>query len=397
MEKSEWSDRELEELLRQMPKIQDHRDPRDIYQNLSLKKHKTKTWLLPALAAAAALFLFFIIVPKLMDRTNSSVDSADEQKSTVNKEMNIAQKNSTIALKKEEASEEDRTNSGKSQAELMSTERIKTAIYDDEVGNGTVLTYWIPDQQARILIPISTLIPDSKGQSWITLFQETMANLKEEEWGLTDYYPLNVTMKIDEDNQTILVNVPENHPYGQGSTNEVNFKNVITNDIASNSRSSKKIKLTTNGEPGIDFGNYGRLENLDVVSQENHAFFLYYPKGSEIPLLTPSIETYDDISTALEAMKTDPSEFGLQSSLGHLLPINNVSITEKTLNVSFKGNTSMQDNQLVLTSFEALLLTAKQFGLEKVVVKDAPLTSIGEFDLSKEIKVPIAPNFRNIQ
>jgi hypothetical protein len=390
VKKSEWSDRELEELLRQMPKIQDHRDPHDIYQNLSLKKRKTKPWLLPGLAAVAALLLFFILVPKL-DSSNPSVERADEQKSTVNKEMDLAQKDSTIALKKE-----DKTFAGKSQAELMRTESTKTAIYDEEVGNGTVLTYWIPDQQAQILIPISTLIPDSKGQSWLMLFQETMGKLKEEEWGLTNYYPLNVTMKLDKDNQTILVNVPKNHHYGQGSTNEVNFKNVITNDIASNS-SSKKIKLTTNGEPGIDFGNYGRLEYLDVVSLEKHAYFFYYPEGSKIPLLTPSIETYNDIPTALEAMKTDPSEFGLQSSLVHLLPISNVSVTDKTLNVSFKGNTSMQDNQLVLTSFEALLLTAKQFGLENVIVKDAPLTNIGEFDLSKEINVPIAPNFRNIQ
>ncbi len=54
MKRSEWSDNELEELLRQMPKVKDHRDPRDIYQNISLKKRKTKSWLLPGMAAAAA-------------------------------------------------------------------------------------------------------------------------------------------------------------------------------------------------------------------------------------------------------------------------------------------------------------------------------------------------------
>lgn len=80
MKKSEWSDREIEELLMQMPKIQDHRDPRDIYQNLSLKKRKTKSWLLPGLAAAAAVLLFFILVPKLMNGSNFSHDQAQEEK-----------------------------------------------------------------------------------------------------------------------------------------------------------------------------------------------------------------------------------------------------------------------------------------------------------------------------
>ena len=35
------------------------------------------------------------------------------------------------------------------------TESIKRLLYDDEVGNGTVLTYWIPDSQAQILVPVS--------------------------------------------------------------------------------------------------------------------------------------------------------------------------------------------------------------------------------------------------
>ncbi|MDV2887869.1 negative regulator of sigma-X activity, partial [Alkalihalophilus pseudofirmus] len=61
MKKSEWSDREIVRLLRQMPIIQDHRNPRDIYDNLSLKKRKMFSWVLPSIATAAALFLFLIL------------------------------------------------------------------------------------------------------------------------------------------------------------------------------------------------------------------------------------------------------------------------------------------------------------------------------------------------
>ncbi|WML30829.1 hypothetical protein RCG24_02660 [Neobacillus sp. OS1-32] len=67
MKKSEWSDREIEELLRKMPKIQDYRDPRDIYQNLSFKRRKSPSWVLPSIAAAAALFLVLVLGPKLFD------------------------------------------------------------------------------------------------------------------------------------------------------------------------------------------------------------------------------------------------------------------------------------------------------------------------------------------
>ena len=396
MRKSEWSDRELEELLRQMPKVQDHRNPRDIYQNLSIKRQKTRPWLLPGLAAAAALLLFFILVPKFMNETHFSFNNAQQEKSNATKEMKGVVKNNPIAVKKV-GTPQDEGSSGTAKADKYqsNSECIKTAVYEDQVGNGTVLTYWIPDPQALILIPVSMIVPESKNQSWLTVFNENMNNLKEEEWGLTDLYPLNLTMKLDQDNQNIIVDVPKNQSYGQGGTNETSFMAVINKDVSSNS-DSKKIEFTTNGQTGIDLGNFGHIEEVEVIPEKNHAFFFYYADGSELPLLTPSTETYKDINAALEAMKSDQPNAGLKGSLQPLAPINEVTLKDKTLMVSFKDNSSLEDNQLTLSSFEALLLTAKEFGAEKVLVKDTQITHLGSFDLSKEIKVPLAPNLRNI-
>ena len=395
MKKSEWSDRELEELLMQMPKIKDHRNPRDIYQNLSLKRRKTKTWLLPSLATAAALLLFFILVPKLMDGANSSSDKQAEITS-FNKETKDAdqKKNSTFALNKGESSSKEKALSGTPKNKVMTTSTVKTAIYADDVGNGKVLTYWIPDPQGQILIPVSTVVAKSDNESWLTLYNENMANLKEEEWGLTDFYPLNVTMSVNSDHTTIQVDAPLNHQYGQGSTNETNFINVINKDISSNS-DIKKVKFSTNGEPGIELGNFGNKQEIDINAVKNHGYFFYYPTGSDVPFLTPSTTIYTDINKALDAMKTDQTELGLTGSLSPLLPISDVSIADKTLVLSFKGNTTLQNNQMTVSAFEALLLTAKDFGLEKVVVKDSPILQLGPFDLTKENQVPVAPNLRS--
>ncbi|MEH7545692.1 hypothetical protein [Neobacillus vireti] len=389
MKKSEWSDRELEELLRQMPSIHDHRDPRDIYQNISLKRKKPRPWLLPGFAATAALLLFFILVPKFLGGINFSHESAEEKSSSSG---NTTAQQDSSALKKENPSSNE-TESPK-QAELLKTENVKTAIYEDEVGNGTVLTYWIPDAQAQILIPVSIIVNQSGGQSWLTKYTDLMANLQEEEWGLSNFYPLNATMKLDKNGNTVIVDVPPDHQYGLGSTTETNFINIIQKDISTNS-DSKKIKFTTNGRPGIELGNFGRMEEIDVTAQNKHAYFLYFPEGSKLPFLTPSMETYHDIYSAFEAMKTDQL-MGLKSSLLSLPPINIVSISNKIMYLSFDGSYSLQDNQQSIVSFEAVLLTAKEFGIEKVIIKDPPLTNLGTFDLTKAIKVPIAPNLRNI-
>ena len=391
VKKSEWSDKQLEELLRQMPKIQDDRNPRDIYRNLPIRKTKPKQWLVPGLATVAALLIFFILIPKLMVGPQYSEDNASQEKSSVERDIQTADKNSTIALKKDDTSSKARTFTGADK-----TQTLKTAIYDEEVGKGKVLTYWIPDPQIQILVPVSTIINDSNERTWLELFNKNMVNLKEEEWGLSEFYPLNATLKLDNKNKAIIVDLPLNHQYGQGSATETNFINVLQRDISSNS-DLKKIRFSTNGEPGIELGNYGHQEEVSIQQQKNHAFFFYYPEGNEIPFLVPSIEKYKDIKMAVEDMKKDQPALGLKSSLLPALPIDEVSIKEKTLIVSMKENTNIQDDQPTINAYESLLLTAKEFGLEKVFITNSPIKNIGPFDLSKENKVPLAPNQRTLQ
>lgn len=380
MKRSELSDKEIVELLRQMPKIEDHRHPRDIYQNLPKKKRKTLPWLLPGLAAAAALFLFFILVPILMDGNQFSFDKSTEEKT------------SEIAMQKDAGANKDNGFAGTEKIQLMNESGGKTAVYEDEAGGGMVLTYWIPDRNAQILVPVSTVVQDTQGKDWLTLFNEKMASLKEAEWGLQDYYPLNATITMDEKTAALNVNVPADHRYGMGSTGEGIFIRALNRNTASNS-STKKIQLFTEGKLGIEFGNFGPLNELEVIPEQNHAYFFYFPEGSDMPLLVPTDDTFVDIKTAFAEMEKDPpEELGLKRSLLPALQIVEMSMTDKTLYISIKADESFASDPLAASSFEAILLTAKEFGAEKVVINNPPFNNIGPFDLTVENKVPVAPN-----
>lgn len=390
MKKSEWSDRELEELLRHMPKIVDHRNPRDIYQNLSRKMRKPFPWLLPGLAAACALVLSLILVPKYTDGFLFIHDHAAEQKSTVEKGLTLTKEplDSDLTVKNTD------TQNGKL---LSSSEQstAKASLYEDEVGNGKVLTFWIPDPQAQILIPVSTVVHNNSGKSWVDLFKEKMASLKEKEWGLSDCYPLKATIKLDQHNQKVLVDLPVNHQYGQGAAGETSFINIIKKDVSSNSN-IKKISLSTNKQPGIELGNYGTINNLDVTHDHNHAYYLYYANDRGLPFLTPSVKPFKDINAALSAMRSDQPNLGLKKSLIPEIKIKHAEIKDKTLVVTLDAKSHPRNDQLNSLAFEAVLLTAKDFGLEKVLVTNPPISRIGAFDLSKENKVPLAPNLRTL-
>lgn len=214
MKKSEWSDKQLEELLRQMPKIEDHRNPRDIYQNLSIKREKI-SMANSRFCSNSSITPFFILIPRFLEGTQS-FDSAKQEESSSQEKKSIADDKSSILNKEEDGL------SG-SEAKMMMSEMNKTAIYDDEIENGKVITYWIPDSQAQILVPVSIVVPPDDNKNWLTIFTESMGLLKEEEWGLTDYYPLNATFELDELNNTVIVDVPSDHKYGDGSAGEMTF------------------------------------------------------------------------------------------------------------------------------------------------------------------------------
>lgn len=395
MKKSEWSDKQLEELLRQMPKIQDHRNPRDIYQNLSIKKRKRPAWLVPGFATAAALLLIFLLVPKMLDGTESSFNSAKQEESSSEEKISLADDNSSIMMKKEDVAETENGISG-AEPKMLMTGSDKTALYDYEVGNGTVMTYWIPDSQAQILVPISTVVNIDSNKDWLTTFTESMGLLKEEEWGLTDYYPLNATFKWDSINNTVTVDVPKDHKYGQGSAAETNFISSLKNNIVSNSQVSK-IKLTTNGQPGMELGNYGVIEEIEVERNGKQAYFFYTPDGMDTTYLVPSTDKYQDINAAFEAMKIGQQELGLAASLVPSFTIKEFTIKDNKLVITMDDNAALENNRETINSYEAILLTAKGFGIETVTILNPPIQILGPFDLSKEMKVPIGANLHQIQ
>ncbi|MEH7111750.1 hypothetical protein V7124_05125 [Neobacillus niacini] len=396
MKKSEWSDKQLEELLRQMPLIQDHRNPRDIYQNLSIKKRKRPAWVVPGFAAVAAVLLLFLFIPRLLTGTEYSFDSAKQEQSTSEEKISLSDdKNSSILMKEEDSAEIENGKSGAA-PKMLADESSKTALYDNEIENGIVMTYWVPDSQVQMLVPISTVITPDTSKDWLTIFTETMGLLKEEEWGLTDYYPLNATFTWDSNTNTVTVDVPIDHKYGQGSTAETIFITSLNNNIASNSQVNK-IKFTTNGQPGIELGNQGVIKEMKVEPVGNHAYFSYTPDGMDTAYLVPSTEKYQDINSAFEIMKTDQQELGLTATIGSDFPIKDVTIKENKLLISMDENSKMENNLATVFSFEAILLTAKEFGIETITIVNPPIQLLGPFDLSKEVKVPLAANLRTIK
>ncbi|CAG9608349.1 negative regulator of sigma-X activity [Pseudoneobacillus rhizosphaerae] len=384
MKKSEWSDHELEQLLQQMPKIKDHRDPRDIYQSLSLKtkKRRAPAWIVPSVATLAAVLLLFILAPQVWQ--GNFQDSALKQES-----KDVLDNSDKMEMTKIMPDDDTKNgiSSGHQDISIMAAP-AETAIYEEELDEQQVITYTIPDQNAQIFVPVSVLVP--KNSSWVELYQSQAEKLTEEQWGLSDYFPLNATLSMI-DEKTMNIDVPEDHVYGNGSANETLFISILEETISRN-ENLQKITFSTNGNPGIMLGNYGERFEVNKPETKKKSYFIFRPNTQNSPFIVPGIEGFSDIAAALESMRAGNVTYGLEPSIPAEFVFDiNVSSQEQLV-LTFTGEEQLLDESKYVYCIEAILLTAKEFGYKSVKFENSPITQIGRFNMENEIKVPVAPN-----
>ncbi|MGG0716651.1 GerMN domain-containing protein [Robertmurraya massiliosenegalensis] len=407
MRKSEWSDEQLEKLLREMPKIEDHRDPRDIYQDISMKmaKKKQRSWIIPSVATAAAILILAVLSPNLLGGNFSSESSMESR--SVSEQADQAEMNIMVEDKQElpqdsnveEKMDIESNEEVDEEFEISSDsglEEAYTALYDEDVADENVFTFAIPDPEGQNIVPITVLVPKEKGKSLFEQYIETMPKLLETEWGLQEYFPLkNVELSVVEDG-ILKVNVPSGQTY-QGSTNDIVFTSIIKR--TAKTLGFNRIELFTDNQPGIEIGNYGNTPSLDLSDDGNFAYFFYYSNmNQEKPYLVPFGEPFNNIESALSAMKENIDTHKLSASIPENIDIEEVHSDEKgMLTLQLNEESEVSNTPTVIQTIEAIILTAKEFDFEKVKIEYKNLESIGKFSFNKEIDVPVAPNKMEIQ
>lgn len=383
----------IEELLKKLPDVKDHRDPQLIYQNVSLrlKNRKRLYFVVPSFATATILLLSIWFLPSIMGENYYSTEKSSEDKASYHteeeKEITINKENDELLTTNAEQEE-----SNSVQAD-QKDDYLYTAVYETEVKEKRILTYPIPDINREHVIYVTVVEPEEQGKTLFEQYLETMDQLDEEKWGLSDFYPLNGELTFDEENKILQVNLLSDHPYGNGSASEMMFFQVI-NETA-NLFGATKTLLYTDGEPGAFFGNSGELEEIPVERERNHAYYLYHPEGKEMykPFLVASEQTYDDIYSALEAMKQSPEKSLLEPSIPEEFIIQKVSYEDpNVLVIHLDESAQLTTSDDMIHSIEAILLTAKEFDYDKVRIENANIDQVGRFHFNENWNVPIAPN-----
>lgn len=391
MERKEWTDEQLEELLKQMPKVRDNRDSNELYRAISIKVNKKKRtgWIIPSLATAAALALLVMLVPNIAN-WDSAADLGDSNESNsmefANKEMEpVAEDNVSF-----------RANDNENKDAVSEQVLERTAVYQDDLDGKELLVYAIPDRNAQNIVPVSILVSKDDTKSWFEQWLETMPKLSEEEWGLADYYPLNGTWKINREKREVIFDVPEDHQYGWGSAAEENFKNSIEQTFRY-SNEIDKITFKTAGNSGIVLGN-DELQQIELNSAKSSVrpYYLLFVENQMHPLFIPYGEPLANLEETFAAMKKSIDTHGLQPTIPAEIQIDSINSQNDTLTVLIGDKSTISQTPEMVYAIEAFLLIAKDSGYKKVEIKKTGVENIGPFRLNQAIDVPEGANKQEI-
>ncbi|WP_318508536.1 hypothetical protein [Bacillus sp. T3] len=406
MNKSNWNEEQLKELLRTMPKIKDNRNPEYIYEHISKKRNKRKekgTWLVPGFASLVAIILFVLFNANFVKYEDKRENELSLQSNATDDHAEVSMKTEQISPERAEQTTQnepanktnlsEQTTKSTEQFELMTaSETPKTAVYSDDLQGKEVITYGLSVKNKDNIVPVSLIVNKEQSKSWFDQYLENMPRITEETWGGSEYYPLNGTLSFDLEQKAINLDLPIDHQYGvTESEGSRLFNSLIT---AFRGRSDvDKITFSTAHHPGVSFEKK-IVKQIDLTSERinRKPYFLLYQEKNAQPLFVPANESATTIDDALTMMQNEVPIQGLAPSIPKELRFEKISIANGYLTVYISNRTDVPQSAEMNYAIEAILLSAKEFGFSTVEFKHAKTEKVGSFPFNKPIEVPIAAN-----
>ncbi|WP_246942277.1 GerMN domain-containing protein [Bacillus pinisoli] len=392
MKKSEWSDKQLEEFLQHMPHIKDRQSSDELYRKINarmqeeqVRKKTVKTWVLPSIAAVAAVLLIMVIGPSFLQYSGgSSEESASVEEA--NEEMTMikeGESESTSIVGENSAASMDKSMEITVASPVLN--QILTSADDNYVTIGVV------DEQYMSVVPITFVLNDA-ATSRLELVEQALDQLPYENFGLGVTPLSNLDFEEVGDNKVEVI-FPEGF-VSKGFEDTAYFEGIIeTLRWMGYTEAILKMKDGTQ----VELGKYGPRDTISLSMSTLKGYFAS-TSGNGATYLVPSNATYSSFGEALEGMKGNENH--LQPTIPSNITIETSEIDNDSLLVTFSPESSInQEDSSHILMIKAILLTAKEFGYQDVTFENTPERMDGiELQVKNQpnpVQVPLAPNYIN--
>ncbi|TYS68354.1 hypothetical protein FZC76_11525 [Sutcliffiella horikoshii] len=408
---------QMEKLLRQMPKIKDDRDPKQIYREIQpkLENSPRRSKIVPAFALVAALVLFAMVAPMFInnmqfDMSLSGSDSSSEESmdmATMNEDEasdDSAADTSREALEEESSlkleGEEETNDFAAAEIHTAEGKSFVTSSYNE--GSEYAVTIGVSLMEADNLehggstTPLTVIVPRGENDTYVDALNKIRGAIPYEDYG-TIAPTINDNVKISEGDIGLASPMPilVVTDMAKGLTSHQNrlFPKELSDTFSTN---YTHILFSDNGSTnGVEIGNRVYDGPVELPTKNKRAYFKYYT-GS-LPLLVAGHDRYFSIGDALTAMTVTPKQADtskLEPSIPDTVKVEKLSLESDRAVVRIKlaDSSVLENNDETIFALEAMMMVAKEFGLRGVVFESSQNVTIGTITLNQEVSVPYSPN-----
>lgn len=392
MPNNKWDDEDIENLLRDFPKIHDDRPKEEVHQRLKnqrvTKNRQAKRWL-PLMVAALAFITFGILLASTLSQEShiemGGADQAEEQGAITSEQAESEERATEDAAGTPESTEESAEFS-----QMLEPHTQFPAVYAEDLENHTLFTMGLTE--SAFVIPVSFLIPDdqieqdfeSEVPHSIDLYNEYAEKIDEEALGFDNYHPYLGTFSAS--GQRIEHVLPADHQYDMASA----AIGVYIASLKETFRDADEIAVVSEDGSSIEFDQVGPMGPIET-SVDNAAYYAFTTAIGDTYLAPDYGMEHSTPEEAFNAMTVSTNDF-YQPLIPDDIPFT-VTESDKVIELEFSEPVDLNalEESAAIRMIEGLSLSAKSFG-KQVRLRNIVQEQWAGYDLTQVLPVPVAPN-----
>ncbi len=382
MPNNKWDDEEIENLLRDFPKIQDKRPKAEVHKRVSQTQYvpkQPKRWL-PLLVAVIAFLSISVLAISLLQQNGSDSSSSETENDDAGSMMTA-----------DEAQTEQTEQSGGDSEEAASMaieepEALRTAVYEQDLADAHILRIGLAEQ--GYVVPVSFIIPkqsvDETEPTSLELYEAFAEQIDESTLGFDEYHPYEGSLQ--QDGAVISHLLPEDHSYDQGSAATLLYLHSLEETFFA----QEEIRvLDDSGEPA-QLAHVGMVEPI-IPGVQGQSYYLMASSTGDwymAPSYGMSEASVDDALLALRQSPNDAFRSPVPDGVDYEIEMDGTNaslIFKETLD--FEGLDGVEAMRMI----ESMALTAQSYGSTLTIFNTVQAEWSG-FDFTKQLELPIAPN-----
>lgn len=380
--------RDIENKLKKMPEIKDSRDKAAIYTRISSElnekenpgRKKKRIW--AASAAAAAIFLIMLIPVYLnTDMQETSEEDAIEQASDLQTDE-IYESEESLPQHEQESNEQS---TEEQEISILSPEYESFVVHDTGQYENIYFA-GVSDIQEQYVIPVAFI---TTGEWDLQSFYNNMDTYMQELDNHTgvDIFE-NVKFQIDQRENEVVLKLPNDFSF-DGSTAMANmFENMLSTMFRP--YGTDKVTIQTDDGTPAELDPFGQIDELPLREMTPSSYKLYAMENTGMLVPVPRDEQ-TGIEGAIMSMKEDEAEFHVYKTVPEDFRFS-IETERDPLTLVFSDDTVLTDDEISLRMIEAVLMTAKSYGYERVSFDNTGQEHVGPYNLSEPVPVPEAVN-----